>query len=408
MQMLTFRPIAVDEMGAFQEVQGQGFGYVPNPEDVAHWQATLDFSRTLAAFEDDELIGTSAALPLGTTVPGGALVPTAGITMVAVSPGHRRKGVLTEMMRLLLEAAHERGEPLASLWASESLIYPRFGYGLAIEDDHWEIERPFGRFARDQASSGAVRMVDEVFARLNFPQVWERALPSRPGMTRRDEKLWNDRFRDAGWSRGAGSPLFFAAYVDGGRVDGYVLYRVRQDWPDGVPGNEVIVVEEVAATDEAHAALWRFLLDIDLSRQVSAQHRPLDDALPLMLADVRRLKRRRRDAIWLRLVDLAAALEARRYGIEGALVLDVRDDLCRWNPARVRLDGGPHGARCTPSDAGPDLVLTTTDLAATYLGGTRLSALARAGRVEEHTPGALARADAMFDGGRAPWCPQFF
>ncbi len=406
--MLTFRPIAVDEMGAFQGVQGQGFGYVPNPEDVAHWQATLDFTRSLAAFENGELIGTSAALPLATTVPGGALVPTAGVTMVAVSPAHRRKGVLTEMMRGLLGAAHERGEPLASLWASESVIYPRFGYGLAIEDETWEIEREHARFAREHASTGAMRIVDEVRARLNFPQVWERALPSRSGMTRRDEKLWNDRFRDDGWSRGAGSPLFFAAYEDGGRVDGYALYRVRQDRPDGLPSNEVIVVEEVAATDEAHAALWRFLLDIDLSRPVTAQHRPVDDALPLMLADVRRLKRRRRDAIWLRLVDLVAALEARRYGVNGVLELEVRDDFCNWNPSRVRLDGGPEGARCAPSNAAPDLVLTTTDLAACYLGGTRPSALARAGRVEERTPGALARADAMFDGGRAPWCPQFF
>ncbi len=113
--MLTFRPIAIDEMHAFQRVLGQGFGYVPNPEDIAHWQATLDFDRSLAAFDDGAVVGTSAAIRLATTVPGGAAVPTAGVTMVAVSPSHRRRGILTELMRGLLTAAHQRGEPLATL-----------------------------------------------------------------------------------------------------------------------------------------------------------------------------------------------------------------------------------------------------------------------------------------------------
>lgn len=406
--MLTFRPIDVDEMGAFQRVMGQGFGYAPNPEDIAHWQTTLDFGRTLAAFEDRTLVGTSAALALETTVPGGRAVPTAGVTMVAVSPSHRRRGVLTGMMRGLLDAAHERGEPLATLWASESVIYPRFGYGLAIEDDAWEIERPFARLAVSPASTGDIRLVDEAFAREHFPAVWERAQIERIGMTRRDDRLWNDRFRDASHDRGGATPYFFVAYSEGGRLDGYALYRVKSDWPDGLPSNEIQVLEEVAATDAAHAALWRFLLDIDLSRTVTAQHRPLDDALPLMLADTRRLKRQRRDAIWLRLVDTPAALEARTYGAEGALTFEVRDDFCGWNPTRVRLEASPSGSRALATTGDADLVLTAADLGAAYLGGTRFAALARAGRTEERSAGALTLADRLFATEHAPWSPQFF
>ncbi len=405
---ISTRPIEADELPAFHRAMGAGFGYIPDAETTTHWEVTIDFARTLAAFDGDDLVATSGAIALETTVPGGNAVPTAGVTMVAVSPSHRRRGILTELMRGLLTTAHERAEPLASLWASESLIYPRFGYGLAIEDDDWEIERPFGRLAHAPAPQGAVRLVDEAYARAHFPAVWERARASHVGMTARDERLWNDRLRDLPHRRGDASGLFFASAEAGGRTEGYALYRVKQRWPDGLPGNEIEVVEAIAATDAAHAELWRFLLDLDLSRTITAAHRPLDDPLPLMLADVRRLKRRRRDAIWLRLVDVVAALEGRAYAAEGALVMEVRDDFCPWNAPVIRLEASTEGGRARPAATTPDLVLPASSLAAAYFGGTRLSALARAGRVEERAAGALARADALFAADRAPWSPQFF
>lgn len=405
---ITLRPIEADELPAFHRVMGQGFGYVPDEESTAHWAATLDLTRTLSAFDGDQIVATSGAFSLETTVPGGAMLRTAGVTMVAVSPAHRRRGILTEVMRGVLAAAHDRGEPIASLWASESIIYPRFGYGLAIEDDEWEVERPHTHIAHAPTGEARVHLVDEAYARDHFPAVWATARAARVGMTARDERLWDDRFRDPSFRRGDASPYFFAAVDEGGQTEGYALYRVKQAWPDGLPANEIEVVEAITATDAAHAALWRFLLDLDLSRTIRAQHRPLDDALPLMLADPRRLKRRRRDAIWLRLVDVVAALEGRTYASEGALVLEVRDDFCGWNPSVVRLEAGPAGARARPSSESPDLVMPTSSLAAAYLGGTRLSALARAGRVEERRTGALQEADRLFATDQAPWCPQHF
>jgi predicted acetyltransferase len=312
------------------------------------------------------------------------------------------------MMRGLLEAAHERAEPIATLWASESVIYGRFGYGVASEDVHWEIERPYAAFARPSSATGRVRLVDEVEARPRFPDAWERALAQRTGMTARSDLLWNDRFRDAPHQRGGASPYFYAAYEENGRLEGYALYRVKTNWDHFIPGNEINVVECVTATDAAHDALWRFLFDHDLSRTITAGHRPVDDPLPHMLADPRRLTRRPRDATWLRLVDVRAALEARGYASEGALVLDVRDDFCAWNSARLRLETGASAGQVTPTSEDPDLALAASALAATYLGGTRFSALARAGLIEERRAGALTRADTLFATEHAPWTPQFY
>jgi len=401
-------PIAREETGAFVRIQGQAFGFVPNSEDLAHWESVLHFERTLVAREGTEIIGTSATLPLPLTVPGGGIVNAAGVTMVTVAPSHRRRGVLTAMMSGILTAAHTRGEPLAMLWASESPIYGRFGYGLSVEDESWEIERAHARFASPPASGGAILLVDEAYARSRFPEAWERARGEQPGRTGRSDRLWEDRFRDPPHARGGGTPFFFAAYEEGGRLDGYALYRVNASWPDGIPSNEITVVEAVAASDAAHAALWRFLLDIDLSKTVRAAHRPTDDPLPHMLDDYRRLRRTRRDALWLRLVDVAQALAARSYGVSGSLVLDVRDDVCPWNPTRFALEGGAEGGHLAVSTAAPDLSLRPADLGAIYLGGQRPSTLARAGRIKEHRAGALLLADAMFASSQPPWCPQFF
>jgi len=408
MVAIEFGPIAREETGAFMRTQGLAFGFVPNPEDLAHWQAVLDFERTLVARDGTEIVGTSATLPLPLTVPGGGRLNAAAVTMVSVAPSHRRRGVLTSMMGQILASAHTRGEPIAALWASESLIYGRFGYGLATEDDAWEIERAHARFATSPAFGGTIRLVDHTYAGSRFPEVWERARGERPGMTARGDGLWQDRFRDPPHARVGGTSFFFAAYEENGRLDGYALYRVAASWPDGIPANEITVVEAVAATDAAHVALWRFLLDIDLSKTVRAAHRPIDDPLPHMLADYRRLRRTRRDALWLRVVDVADALEARSYAATGSLVLEMPDDLCPWNPARFALEGRAAGGRVAVSTAAPDLSLRPADLGAMYLGGQRPSTLARAGRIQEHREGALALADAMFATAQAPWCPQFF
>ena len=190
------------------------------------------------------------------------------------------------------------------------------------------------------------------------------------------------------------------AYESDGRVDGYVRYRTK----DGT----LIVMELMSVTDAAHAALWRFSFDVDLMASTEAWARPVDDPLPWMLADPRRLKRTPMDGLWVRLVDVPGALSGRTYSVSGRVVLGVRDSFCAWNEGRYELEGGPEGARCRPTDAEPDVELSAADLAATYLGAVSFTTMSHAGRVEERTAGALRLADAMFATELKPWCPFSF
>jgi predicted acetyltransferase len=303
------REIRPEEYEAFQRVDGTAFSYVPTDEAMARQRPFWDTARKFGVFEGEQPVGVSANVALSMTVPGGASVPTAGVTAVGVLPTHHRRGHLTSMMHRLFEDAREHGEPLAALWASESLIYGRFGYGPAIEHEWWEIEQARAAFASAPVYTGALRMVDGPGARPACEDVWERVRRMQPGMTARDTAWWNRRFDD----ERENGPQFFAVYEEEGRCDGYLMYRTKGDWPDGIPSSEATVVELVAATDAAHAALWQFVFSLDLVRTVRASNRALDDAVHLMLADPRRLKRNTRDAIWLRLVDAVPALGARAY-----------------------------------------------------------------------------------------------
>jgi predicted acetyltransferase len=180
------------------------------------------------------------------------------------------------------------------------------------------------------------------------------------------------------------------------------------DWDASGPNGTLRLGMLIAATAEAYASLWRHVLDVDLMARVSAEMRPVDEPLRFLLADSRQPKTRIEDGIWLRLVDVAAALTGRRYSVEGRLALRVRDAFCPWNNGQYEMVGGPAGAECKPHGGTPDLALDAADLAAVYLGGNRFRVLFEAGRIEELRPGAIARADSMFATDRAPWCPSHF
>jgi predicted acetyltransferase len=220
-------------------------------------------------------------------------------------------------------------------------------------------------------------------------------------MTARDAIWWNRRYDD----KRENGPQFYVLYEEDGRCEGYLLYRVKGDWTDGVHGSEATVIELIATSVAAEAALWEFVFSLDLIKTVRVYARPVDDAVHHMLADPRRLKRSPRDAIWLRLVDAVPALEARTYA-PGRLVVELRDEFCPWNTGRYALESDGRTASCGRTTADADVVIPTASLATAYFGGTRLSALARAGRADERTPGALRKADAMFAPERAPWSPE--
>ena len=402
---IDIRPIGPEELEAFAAAEAVGFGHEVRPDQIEYLRDLCELDRTLAAFDQGEIVATTGAYSLSLTVPGGAL-PTAGVDWVAVKPTHRRQGIVTDIMRRQLIDVHERGEPLAGLWASESIIYGRFGYGMATEGVHIRIDRARTALADAEPACGRSRLVSREEALSSWPAVYDRVLPVQPGMVVRTEQWWKDNvLRDVDMPRGGYSARFYVQYEEDGGPQGYACYRIKRERESGFQEGTLWVQELMAATDAAYAALWQYLFGVDLIATIEAWSRPVDEPLLWMLADPRRLVRRPSDSLWVRIVDVTSALEGRRYASSGRVILDVRDQLCPWNEGRYELEAGPDGARCLPSDAEPDVVLSAADLGAVYLGGARLQTLRRAGRVQGDWE-KLRQADAMFSWHPLPWCPE--
>jgi len=391
------------------------FGAVTSGPEVDDWAALLEPDRWLGAFESPqshEPLGAAAALSRRLTVPGGE-IPVAAITAVGVRPDHRRRGALTALMRRQLDDVHAAAEPVAILWASEGAIYQRFGYGLACFDGGFEGERARLAFRPGPAPEGRVRMVTEEESRALFPPVYEAMRAATPGAITRPDDWWNTGIlADPEYSRRGMSEKYRVVFEIDGRAEGYATYRIKEDWDATGPKSVMQVGDAVAITPAGQRAIWRYLFDIDLIKTVKAYHLAAPNPLQHLLAEPRALGFNLADGVWARLVDLPAALMARRYATTDVLTLEVSDGFCGWNEGhwRVTTSGQPGAAEAkveATTDVA-DLALDTTDLAAAYLGGSRLLDLAAIGRVEERTPGALVRLDAMFTTGREPWCNTMF
>jgi predicted acetyltransferase len=308
-----------------------------------------------------------------------------------------------------LRDLHERGEAFSYLWASEAAIYQRYGYGIGAFAGTFKIRREYTGFVRPVETPGRIRLAERDDALKLIEEVYERIRPTRPGVIDRPGPWPEYRFHhEERHSEKGMSPLMFAIYETSDGIQGSVVYTIKDTWLHEGPNQELEIHELLAATDDAYAALWRYCFDIDLVRTVTGWKRPIDEPLLHMLQEPRALRFTTRDGTWLRLVDVARALEARRYSHEGRVVLEIRDELAPWNDGIYELEGGPEGAICKPAGGAPDLSMRVEDLAATYLGAVSFRALASAGRVTERSPGALKSTDAMFSSAVAPWCPWIF
>lgn len=348
--------------------------------------------RVLAGYDEGEPVALAAAWPFMLSIPGGELA-CGGVTWVAVLPSHRRQGVLRELMRRQLDDLRERGEPIAALWASESGIYGRFGYGMAAPVHRLDAEKARFAFRDDPGPAGAIRLVDEEEARKRIPPIYQRVRAGRAGMFDRGAARWE--FRLADHNPGGMGPRLYAVHED----DAYAIYRIRSDWESGIAKGTVIVVEALGTTAVAEREIWRFLFSLDLTSSVSGAI--IDPSAPLLhgVEDPRSLRLSINDGLWLRLIDVDAALRARSWSNGDSVVVEVRDDFCHWNAGRYRL-----GADAGRTKDAAELALDVSDLASVYLGGVDIHALAAVGRVA----GDVARADALFREPRPPFCPEVF
>ncbi|WP_328893942.1 GNAT family N-acetyltransferase [Streptomyces sp. NBC_00236] len=387
------------------------FGGSEEPaEQREQYRSVTEYERSLGIWDGDDVVATAGAFTFRLAVPGGALVPAAGVTMVSVSSTHRRRGLLTSMMRRQLDDVRALGEPIAVLTASEPEIYGRFGYGaatrqmsLAIDTDRVRLSVPEGtdevrlRYAREDE---AVEACESVYARL---------VPGRPGTPAHGPGWERKSLIDPESSRAGGSALQCLLAERDGELVGYTNYHIKPDWNDAGPKGRIVVSDLAALDPAAYAALWRFLFAIDLTSTVEARNRPTDDAVLHLVSDVRRCDIRQRDSLHLRLVDVGAALEARTYRGPLDVVFEVEDAFCPWNAGRWRLTADAKGgASCKRTEDAADLALSVRELGTAYLGGESLGSLALAGRVRELRAGAVAEASSAFLSDVAPWLPRGF
>ncbi len=397
-----------DQLHTFRHLLGLAFGFDPDPDEEERFLELIEAERTRCAFDGDEMVGTATAFSLDLTVPGGT-VPCAGTTMVTTKPTHRRRGILRALMAAHFDEVVERGEPVAALWASDSAIYGRFGFGQASEGVEVTVARSEDPLHRLAPEPSPVELVDVDTARKVFPEVFEQVRVRRPGCYARSAVWWEHRhFHDPRQRRDGGtSQRLCVTRSNGGEPTGYVRYRVEAKWEEHHGAGVLTVLELQATTPEAAAGLWRFLLTHDLIAKVVAHDRPVDDPLFELLAAPRRARRVTTDALWLRVLDVPAALEARRYRGPASFVFDVSDPTGRSGGTfRLEIDEAGH-ARCRPSRGPVDLRLDIEDLGSAYLGAPRFARSLRAGRLDGD-PATAVRADIAFTWDPPPWCPEVF
>jgi predicted acetyltransferase len=406
------RSVAREEYEPWVRALTSAFGEEARPELSELDARLLEFDRTLGAVADGGFVGTATVFSLELTVPGGML-PLAGVSMVGVMPTHRRRGINTALMRRILEDVHEIGrEPLLGLWASESGIYGRFGYGVATSMGAIKLPRHHAAFRRTEADEGRLRIIpDREEGLAAIAPVFERLRPTRHGLVSRPgDAHWEARFIDIESVRDGASPYVFVLHEAADGPDGYAVYRIKQSFSDdGLADGEVQVAEVVGLTLGSSVALWRFLFGIDLTTKTSWWGCPVDTELLYLLEEPNQLRMRIQDGLYLRVSDVGSTLGSRRYAVDGRIAIGVRDDVCPWVDGTYVLEGGPDGADCRRDErATPDLVVGAREIASLILGGVGVGALARAGLVDEETVGAVPLAHAMFATELAPWCLTYF
>lgn len=347
------------------------------------------------------LVGSAAILSKEMTFPGARVHPVAAVTLVAVRAGWRRRGILTALMRDELHGLHERtGEAVAVLTASEGVIYGRYGYGRAV--DAAELALPHGAAFAASVPTDPVREIDGARASALARSLWDRVAPTTPGHLSRPDGVWSGRFAEHEYQRRGLSERRWAAHADG-----VVGYRVRPAWVDRDGRWTVVITDLIAATPHAHASLWRFVLDLDLTDRVEFPLGWTDDPVQDLLADRRSLTLTPHDHVWLRIVDLDRAVSLRGYATTIAVDVEVLDDFCPWNAGTWRLELGPDGGRATRTGRPAAVRLNVRDLAACLLGGTPLARLVAGGLVTGSVE-AGHRLGLALSTPAAPWCPEGF
>jgi predicted acetyltransferase len=407
---IDVRRVHEDEFDAWSDTLDVGFIDPKRRGEGPSRRRWMDLNRCWGAFDAGKPVGTLRGIEFELTVPGGAELPLDGISSVTVVPSHRRRGLLSRMMAAELGAAKERGETLAGLFAAEYPIYGRFGYGPAAEAATWHLDARAAKWSRELP--GTVEIVDVPIALEQAPKVYDKVRALTPGAVSRETARW-ERFLGlvppVGESEDKEAKEYLNAlcYDQDGEPVGYVQYRFgKEQWNHGLPNTDLQATDLFAVNVEYEARLWKFLADHDwVSHVFAEEHRRIDELWRELLVDRRAAwSEDHTEGQWLRVLDTAAALSARRYEVPGRIVLRVVDK-DGYADGTFALDGGPDGASCVPTTESPEATLSAAVLASIYLGGNSAARYALLGQLDEHRSGAADRLAAMFHTAIAPWSP---
>jgi predicted acetyltransferase len=404
-------PVPVEEARGWVGALATTLLGTPYDDDFARrvdrWSRRWLPERTWGYRDHGRWVGTLATEPRTLTVPGpegtSRDLEVDALTGVTVAATHRRRGLLTSMITESLQAAKDRGDPLSILVAAEWPIYGRYGYAPAVigADFTYHPRRP--NAALPAPPPGSVRQVEPDELAEAAPAIFDTARRARPGHVDRRDPWWRRRLSLDGYDPIGKRPNWILHEGPSG-PDGLLAWKVSRDFDLSGRLGAVEIDEFVAASDSAYRDLWAYLGGIDVIEEIKLTDRPLDEPIRWLLPDARALELTGTfDYVWVRLLDVPAALAARSYAVPGRVVLDVVDDgLGGYGAGRVLLEADGDRAGCAPTTEPADLRVTQRALAACYLGGHRLRQLTLDG-VEELTAGALDRADVMFSVSLAPW-----
>lgn len=402
------RTITSAELHPWSVAARRGFLNPSEVDDSDQRRAFIPMERTWGAFDRQQIVATLRSFPVELTLPGGVPVPAAAVTQVTTTATHRRQGLAGRLITADLAACREREEPLSILIAAEWPIYGRWGYGPATESQAFSVETRRTRVG--QSSSATVELVDRTEFRSAAAELYDRIRVEQVGEISRAGWLWDLNLGIVSpASRPEQPPAFHLLARNGvGAVVGAVRYRVETRWEDMLPAANLTVDLLLSRDVDAAVALWGYLLSVDLVTQVEAKDRPMDEVLPFLLTDPRRARAAHRfDFLWCRVLDVSAALSARRYRVEGSVVLEISDPQ-GIAAGRYELTGGPTGAQCMATSRSAEVTMPVGTLGAILLGGYSLRRLARAGWAVEQRTGALDTADLMFSTAVPPWCSTWF
>ena len=411
--MAEIRPATWDDFDEYFTAMGGPFGFTLQPEGTERDElrervrSYSPFERGRVAEDAGRIVGTLGVFALDMTVPGGSM-QCAGTTWVTVSATHRRQGLLRALMASHLDEARQNGDPIAALWASESSIYGRFGFGVAADELTLKIDRNFVAFRDDAPTPAETRFIDLGEAATVLPAAYETMRRELPGSFGRTEAWWkNRRLRDDPDHRDGMSDLrVLVARSPDGDIDGYAMFRIKPNWEGHHADHTVHVVELLGTTPASWSGLWHATLGHDLATTVEAGSRATDEPLLDMLAAPRRAEQTVSDNVWVRVLDVEAALTGRTYAGPGTVTFAL-DDRMGLTGGTWRLETDGESSTCSPTDADPELAFDVEVLGAALLGRPRFAALRRAGRVHGDHRAAVAT-DRLFRHDRAPACPEVF